>query len=138
MSVSKGQRVVITGIGVVSSIGTGVAAYKEALVRGISGASDVQAFDTGKFPSHVGCEVRDFNPGLWIKNTPFEIHGRSSQMAIAATRQALADSRITPEALQQRIGAMIFLQQTCFRHLILLYLEDFADHHFDAQVSCNR
>lgn len=101
MSAPKGPRVVISGIGVISSIGTGVTAYLDALLRGVNGSSDVQAFDTGKFPSRVGCEVRDFNPELWIKKMSPGKLGRSSQMAIAATRLALADSGISQELLLQ-------------------------------------
>lgn len=90
----------ITGLGVVSSIGTGSEAFRGALMRGENGASVVKSFGTEKFPSHVGCEVRDFNPEAWIKKLSPHSLGRSSQMAIAAARLALVDGCISEHEIR--------------------------------------
>lgn len=101
MSTIKKQRVVVTGLGLVSSIGTGQEAFLDALIQGKNGASKVRAFNTEKFPSHIGCEVPDFQPESWIKKLPFQQLGRSSQLAIAAARLAVADSGIDEVDLEK-------------------------------------
>lgn len=101
MSTIKKQRVVVTGLGLVSSIGTGQKAFLDALIQGKNGASKVRAFNTEKFPSHIGCEVQDFQPEFWIKKLPFQQLGRSSQLAIAAARLAIADSGINEVDLEK-------------------------------------
>jgi len=55
----KIHRVVVTGIGTVSSHGVGVDAFWEALLAGRSGIDKVTSFDTTDYPSKVGAEVRD-------------------------------------------------------------------------------
>jgi 3-oxoacyl-[acyl-carrier-protein] synthase II len=93
-------RVVVTGVGVVSSIGSSAPAFLQGLLHGTSGASVVRAFDTHKFPSHIGCEVPDFDATRWVHRLRIDALGRSSRMAIAAARQAVADSGIGLDALR--------------------------------------
>jgi 3-oxoacyl-[acyl-carrier-protein] synthase II len=88
------RRVVVTGLSVVSSIGTGRAAFTEGLRAGRSGASPIQGFDTSNLPSGRGCEARDFNAADWVKRVPAEMLGRSAQLSVAAGRLAVADSGI--------------------------------------------
>jgi 3-oxoacyl-[acyl-carrier-protein] synthase II len=99
------RRVVITGIGVISPVGSGKDKFWAALMAGKSGIGPVKAFDSTNFAAHIGAEVRDFDPGCYIKKQqPAEI-GRASQMAIGAARLALADSRLDLESIpKRRIG----------------------------------
>lgn len=99
MNTSDKKRVVITGLGVVSSIGVGSDSFLSALQNGVTGSSEVQSFNTDKFPSHIGCEVKNFDANDSIENIAIENLGRSSQMAIAATHQALIDSGLSKEKL---------------------------------------
>ena len=79
------KRVVITGLGVVSSIGTGKEDFWRAVTAGISGISRISSFDTSEYPTHYGGEVKDFKPES--KNM-----GRASQLAIASAKLALSDA----------------------------------------------
>ena len=91
------RRVVVTGLGVVSSIGIGKDAFWKGLLEGRSGVSQVVRFDTSKFDVHLGGEVKDFRPGDFFDNERWEKLGRASQFAIAATRLAAEDAGLTPE-----------------------------------------
>lgn len=93
------RRVVITGLGVVSSIGFGAKAFAEGLKAGKSGISPIRSFDTTGFPHSLGGEVQDFVPERWLKRLDAETCGRTSQMAAAAARMAVEDAGIDPELL---------------------------------------
>jgi 3-oxoacyl-[acyl-carrier-protein] synthase II len=102
------RRVVITGIGVISPIGMGRGpedAFWTNLLAGKSGIGPVTAFDSSKYPVHVGGEVRDFKPECWVRvQKPAEM-GRAAQMAIGAARLAVANSGLDLAAIpKRRIG----------------------------------
>jgi 3-oxoacyl-[acyl-carrier-protein] synthase II len=86
------QRVAVTGLGVVSSIGTGVAEYAAGLRAGRSGARPIGAFDTEGFAHSTGCEVVGFEPGRWVTRQPVAHLGRAAQFSVAAARMAVADA----------------------------------------------
>lgn len=88
------QRVVVTGVGVVSSIGTGVADYTAGLRAGRSGARPISVFDTTGFAHDIGCEVVDFDPARWVTGQPAEHLGRAAQFSVAAARMAVDDARL--------------------------------------------
>lgn len=89
-----GRSVVISGIGVVSSIGTGVREFAEGLRQGRSGARPIEAFDTTGFAHAVGCEVVGFDPSRWSRQVPAAGLNRASQFAVAASRMAVEDARL--------------------------------------------
>jgi 3-oxoacyl-[acyl-carrier-protein] synthase II len=102
------HRVVITGLGVVSSIGLGVTAFAEALKQGKSGISPIRSFDTTGFSHALGGEVQDFDPQMWLKRLDPATCGRTSQFAAAAARMAMEDAGIDPEVLSNSVcGAAI-------------------------------
>ncbi|GGU09126.1 beta-ketoacyl-[acyl-carrier-protein] synthase family protein [Streptomyces violascens] len=96
------RRVVITGLGTVTSIGLGVEAFLEGLRAGRSGAKPITAFDTTGFAHANGCEVDDFDPAEWIHQVDPEELGRATQFSVAAANLAVADSGLTPEELRRR------------------------------------
>ncbi|MFB6891040.1 beta-ketoacyl-[acyl-carrier-protein] synthase family protein [Kitasatospora sp. NPDC056327] len=96
------RRVVVTGLGTVTSIGIGVGEFLTALREGRNGARPITAFDTTGFAHANGCEVTGFDPGRWITRTPAERLGRAAQFSTAAAVMALADSGMTPEELRAR------------------------------------
>jgi 3-oxoacyl-[acyl-carrier-protein] synthase II len=99
------KRVVITGIGIVSAIGTGKDAFWSALLEGKSGISPVSTFDTAAFPVHIGGEVRDFDPEDHLERQRPDSMGRASQMGIAAARLAIADSKADLDGMERsRVG----------------------------------
>jgi 3-oxoacyl-[acyl-carrier-protein] synthase II len=93
------RRVVITGLGPVSSIGTGVEAFAEGLQQGRSGISPISSFDASGFPYRMAGEVPDFVPHDMLQAIKPEAWGRSSQFAAAAARLAVEDAGIDPELL---------------------------------------
>lgn len=86
------RRVVITGLGVISSIGIGKDAFWEALIAGKSRISEITSFDTSKYDHHYGGEVKNFSPEDFIDEKKVKSIGRASQFAIAATKLALQDA----------------------------------------------
>lgn len=93
------RRIVITGLGVISSIGMGKEKFWDNLIRGKSGISEVSSFDTSKHATHLGGEVKDFNPEDFMPKDRVKLIGRASQLAIAATRLALEDAGLDKKAV---------------------------------------
>jgi 3-oxoacyl-[acyl-carrier-protein] synthase II len=83
--------VVVTGLGCVTPIGLDVPSAWRALLAGESGAAPVASFDTSAFRTTVGCEVKGFAPPAWTRQ-PADIVDRASDLALAATREALASA----------------------------------------------
>lgn len=92
-------RVVVTGIGVVTSVGIGVDAFWSAILAGTCGISPVESFDTARYAVHIGGEVKNFDPRGFIERLPPNGMARASQLAIAAARLALRDASLDPSAL---------------------------------------
>ncbi len=93
------KRVVITGLGVVSSIGIGWREFWDGLLSGRSGISPVSAFDTTAYPTHFGGQVRIFEPERFIGKAQLPSMNRATQMALAAAQLAFADAALTREIL---------------------------------------
>ena len=100
------RRVVVTGLGPVSSIGIGVEAFAEALRAGRSGISPISSFDTTGFPYIMAGEVHDFAPEAILRRLRPAEWGRTSQFAAAAARLAVADAGLSDTELPaDRTGA---------------------------------
>ncbi|MEU5693052.1 beta-ketoacyl-[acyl-carrier-protein] synthase family protein [Actinosynnema sp. NPDC020468] len=102
MPADDARRVVVTGMGVVSSIGVGSADFTAGLRAGRSGAGPATAFDATGFPSDVVCEVADFTPSRWLRALDPADLGRAAQFAAAAARMAVADTDLA--VLRDRRG----------------------------------
>ncbi len=89
------RRVVVTGLGVVSSIGIGWEMFWQNLIKGESRVSKITSFDTLFHDRHVGSEIRDFQPERFINKTKIPKLGRASQMAIAASKLAIGDAKFS-------------------------------------------
>lgn len=94
-----GRRVVITGAGVISSIGIGVAEFGAALRAGRSNVRPITQFGTDGFAHNNGCEVGDFAPERWITRTDLDELGRASRFSTAAARLAVEDAEMDPATL---------------------------------------
>ena len=90
----KQLRVVVTGIGVVTPIGTGRERFWTNLLEGRSGIGPVKSFDTSAYSVHRGAEVHEFEVENYLSNLDAAHLGRASQFAIAAARLALADANV--------------------------------------------
>lgn len=94
MSTTKplSQRIVITGLGVVSCCGIGRHAFWTAVRDGISGISHLDLFDVSSLPCRIGGQIRNFNPLDYIEAREARHQGRFVHYAIAAAREAYEDS----------------------------------------------
>jgi 3-oxoacyl-[acyl-carrier-protein] synthase II len=104
MPTPAARRVVITGMGAISSIGVGLVDFTAGLRAGRNGAKPVTAFDTTGFPSAIACEVGDFQPQEWIRNVPLDRLGRASRFATAAARMAVHDAGLDAARLRAMRG----------------------------------
>ncbi len=101
---SAAGRVVVTGIGVISCIGIGRDQFTSGLREGRSGVSPIKAFDTAGFDHANGCEVTDFEPGQWVRQTESWRLSRAAQFAAGAARMAIEDAGMTDADLRGRRG----------------------------------
>lgn len=102
------NRVVVTGLGVVSSIGIGRKDFWKAIISGKSGITEITSFDTTGFKCRRGGEVKNFNPEDFIPKRRVKFLGRASQLAIAASSLALEDASLYPKSFSKsRIGVLI-------------------------------
>ncbi len=105
---ANNHRVVVTGLGVISSIGIGKKQFWEAALAGASGISDISSFDTSGFKCHRGGEVKNFKPEDFISARKIKFLGRASQLAIAASALALEDSGLFfKNILKTKAGVLI-------------------------------
>lgn len=98
------ERVVVTGIGVVSPLGVGKDLFWEQLLAGKSGVGPITRFDSTGYATHIAAEVTAFFPDHYM-NFPSQ-YGRASQYAIAATQLALTDAHLAGDQLPE-IGLYI-------------------------------
>ncbi|HET7493837.1 MAG TPA: beta-ketoacyl-[acyl-carrier-protein] synthase family protein [Candidatus Limnocylindrales bacterium] len=105
---SDRRRVWITGIGVVTPIGTGVADLRAGLRRGVSPVKRIDRFDPSPFRSQVAAQVDDFDPLAWMPPKTVRQLDRFSQFAMVAGQLALEDAGLVPGAAgapdAERIG----------------------------------
>ena len=102
------RRVVITGIGLVSSLGIGTQATWDGLLAGTSGVGRVTRFDVSGFAAQIAAEVRGFDPLDYVEKKDVKKMDVFIQYAIAASQFAVVDSGliITPENAPQ-VGVFI-------------------------------
>ncbi|MFO7533661.1 MAG: beta-ketoacyl-ACP synthase II [Candidatus Limnocylindrales bacterium] len=105
-----GRQVVITGLGAVTPLGTGVPALWEGLVAGRSGIRRIGSFDPSALKCQIAGEVPDFDPSSVLDRKLCRRTDRYTQLALVATREAMADAGL-PERLEdqaaERTGFLI-------------------------------
>jgi 3-oxoacyl-[acyl-carrier-protein] synthase II len=102
------RRVVITGIGLVSSLGIGTEANWQALCAGCSGIGPITKFDASQFATRIAGEVKGFDPLRYLEKKDVKKMDVFIQYAIAASQFAMDDARLTIEAdLAPRAGVFI-------------------------------
>ena len=103
------QRVVITGIGTVTSYGDGIEALWDNLLAGKSGIDSVKSFDTTDYPSKVGSECLHFDAAQYMDPKEARRNDRYTQFAVAASRLALKDAGIEDTSILEadRFGVLI-------------------------------
>jgi 3-oxoacyl-[acyl-carrier-protein] synthase II len=102
------SRVVVTGLGLITSLGNDVASTWEALCQGKSGVSEITSYDTSRHRIHFGAELRNFDPYLYLDRKEVRRTDPYQQLSIAATRQALAQSSLQiTEEVADDVGVYI-------------------------------
>ncbi|MEA5094897.1 3-oxoacyl-[acyl-carrier-protein] synthase 2 [bioreactor metagenome] len=101
------RRVVITGVGVVSPIGSGDA-FWENVKKGTCGISPIESFDTTEFSVKLAAEVKDFDPTLYMDKKESKRQDRYSQFALAAADIAVKNSGLDIEKVDSdRFGVIV-------------------------------
>lgn len=85
------MRIVVTGMGVISSIGFSVEQFWKSAVSGKSGISKITGFDASKHRSQIAGEITDFDPKSFLSNKQIEQTDRFTQLALFAASEALND-----------------------------------------------
>ena len=102
------SRVVVTGLGLITSLGNDVASTWEALCLGKSGVSEITGYDTSRHRIHFGAELRNFDPSLYLDRKEVRRTDPYQQLSIAATRQALTQSNLQiTEKVADDVGVYI-------------------------------
>ncbi|MFA5321105.1 MAG: beta-ketoacyl-[acyl-carrier-protein] synthase family protein [Smithella sp.] len=102
------QRVVITGIGMVTPLGIGPEEFGRRLFCGETGIAEIKSFDTSKLSSHLGAEVTDFSPRDFISVKNMRRMDKISLMTAASARLALEDAGLQiTEANRDRVGIVL-------------------------------
>ncbi|HZK18751.1 MAG TPA: beta-ketoacyl-ACP synthase II, partial [Clostridia bacterium] len=86
------QRVVVTGLGIISPVGIGIGAFWSSLVKGKSGIGRISQFDPKELSTQIAGEVVDFDPTLYFNKKEARRMDRFTQFAVAAAGMALEDS----------------------------------------------
>src|SRR5438046_4428311 len=97
------RRVVITGLGAITSLGNDVETFWSNLKKVVSGIRTIDAFDTTAYACKIGGQVRNFDPKPFFKN-PKDVRrtDRFTQLSMAAAKMAVEDSGIDIENLERR------------------------------------
>jgi 3-oxoacyl-[acyl-carrier-protein] synthase II len=101
-------RVVVTGVGIISPVGLDTASMMQALYAGTSGVRRIERFDPSDLPTQIAAEVLDFNPEDYMERKDVRRADRYSQLAIAASREAVAQAGLKDADVDpNRIGVMV-------------------------------
>jgi 3-oxoacyl-[acyl-carrier-protein] synthase II len=102
------HRAVITGMGVISPVGSRLDEFWDNLMLGKSGIGLLTRFDTASLSTKVAAEVKDFEPTEWIEKKESRHMDRFAQFAIAAAKLAVQDSGLDFEKVnKERAGAVM-------------------------------
>ena len=102
------DRIVITGMGTVNPLGLNVRESWENVIAGKSGVGPITLFDPGPLQVHIAAEVKNFQPEKYMDAREARRRDRFEQFAIAASREALANSGLEiTDANAGRIGVII-------------------------------
>jgi 3-oxoacyl-[acyl-carrier-protein] synthase II len=101
------QRVVITGMGAVTPLGSCIDLYWNGLINGVSGVRKITQFDASEFPCQIAGEIPDFDPDMYLDRKEARRLPRSAQIALVSAIQAVKDAGL-PEMMpdKERAGVV--------------------------------
>ena len=102
------RRVVITAMGVISPVGTGLEQFWTQITAGVSGVGPITRFDATEFSTSIAAEVKDFDPTQYMDRKEARRMDRFSQFAVAAANMALKDAELDLEKMNRnRVGVIL-------------------------------
>lgn len=102
------KRVVVTGLGAITPIGNTVSEFWDGVVGGKSGAGPITRFDTEKFKVKFACEVKGFDPSLYIDPKDVRKMDLFTQYSISVAAQAIDDAHLDTSKLNLDKVGVIF------------------------------
>ncbi|MDR0823745.1 MAG: beta-ketoacyl-ACP synthase II [Prevotella sp.] len=101
------KRVVVTGLGSITPIGNDVATTWGNALKGVSGAGPITHFDASKFKTQFACEVKDYDPSVYMDRKELRKCDRYTLLAIGASEEAIKDSKLDFEhENRDRVGVI--------------------------------
>ncbi len=101
------KRVVVTGLGALTPLGKTVAEYWQGLSDGVNGCDLIKQFDATKFKTRFACEVKDFDPTVYLDRKEARKIDRFTQFALIASDEAVKDAGISRDNVDvDRVGVI--------------------------------
>jgi len=105
---SDENKIVITGLGLITSIGIGKNEFWNNLIKGQTNISPVSAYDTSEYDTHYGGEIKNFDYKNYIPEIKDKSYGLASIMGIVAAKFALYDAGLSYDKINKnRIGVIV-------------------------------
>lgn len=102
------RRVVITGAGVITSVGIGKEKFWDSIKNGVCGIDKITRFDASQMDTQIASEVKDFNPEDYLDKKEARRMDRYTQFAVAAAKMAVQDAKLDVETInKERFGVII-------------------------------
>jgi 3-oxoacyl-[acyl-carrier-protein] synthase II len=102
------KRVVVTGLGALTPIGSNVETTWASLVNGVSGAGPITLFDTTNFKTKFACEVKGYDPNNYFDRKESRKLDRYAQLAIVAAKESVEDAGIDHAGIDKKRVGVIF------------------------------
>ncbi|WP_375437043.1 beta-ketoacyl-ACP synthase II [uncultured Hymenobacter sp.] len=100
------RRVVVTGLGAITPLGSTVPTYWDGLRQGMSGAAPITRFDASKFKTRFACEVKEYNPDNYFDRKEGRKMDLFTQFAVIASDEAILDAGLATGVNKDRVGVI--------------------------------
>ncbi|HWI39937.1 MAG TPA: beta-ketoacyl-[acyl-carrier-protein] synthase family protein [Verrucomicrobiae bacterium] len=100
-------RVVITGLGIFCGAGKDIPSFTSALLEGRSGVGPIDLFDVSEFPSHIGVQVKDFDPASHFGSRTARKLSRADQFGLIAAGEAVESSGLSGACDPYEVGVVV-------------------------------
>ncbi|XP_058723167.1 3-oxoacyl-[acyl-carrier-protein] synthase II, chloroplastic-like [Vicia villosa] len=97
----KQRRVVVTGLGVVTSLGHDPDVFYNNLLDGVSGISEINAFDCAEFPTRIAGEIKSFSTDGWVAPKFSKRMDKFMLYLLTAGKKALVDAGVTEDVMDE-------------------------------------
>ncbi len=105
------KRVVVTGLGMINSVGMDKEESFSAILDGVCGIKQIELFDIEKFSVKIAGEIRDFDPSSVMDAKEVKKADRFIQLGIKAANEAMLDANFTEEIDKDRIGNILSFRE---------------------------